>query len=378
MASDKGTGGNDVMSARDRIKLALLGCGDVAQRDYLPEFHRIADRAELVAVCGRGATRAREVAAAYGIPSWYTDAERMLGEREIDAVVNLTPIQVHAETTLMALRAGKHVYGEKPIAGSVAAADAIGDEARRRGLVVVSAPSVLLFPQLIHARRLLAEGAIGPVHAALGRGYGGVPPWSGYPSDPSQFFAVGGGPLADMGVYPLHALTGLLGPVRRVSAMAARAQTAFTIGDGPHAGTRVPIEVPDNWHLLLDLGEERLATVTANNVAHASRAPQLELFGLGGTIALDLLDVAAPVEIFTPEQGWRSEPIDHDRAGGPDHILGVAHLVDCIRSGAAPIASVEHAIHVVAVLEAAAEAAATGRTVVPARSFTPPPAPSSA
>jgi predicted dehydrogenase len=352
-----------------RLKLALLGPGDVAQRDYLPEFHRIADRAELVAVCGRGEARAREVAARFGVPAWYTDAARMLASEEIDAVVNLTPIQAHAETTLAILRAGKHVYSEKPAAGSVGEAEAIRDEAARRGLVLVCAPSVLLFPQVVHARRLLADGAIGPVHAALGRGYGGVPPWAGYPSDPSQFFAVGGGSLADMGVYPLHALTGLLGPVERVSAMAARAREEFTIGDGPYAGRRIPIEVADNWHLLLNLGGERLASVTANNVAQASRAPQLEIFGLGGTIALDLLDVSAPVEVFTPEDGWRSEPVPHERAGGPDHILGVEHLVECVRTGAVPVASVDHAIHVLAILEAATESAATGRTVAPARTF---------
>lgn len=362
------------MAASARLKLALLGCGDVAQRDYLPEFHRIADRAELVAVCGKGEERAREVATRFGIPAWYTDAGRMLASEEIDAVVNLTPIQAHAETTLAALRAGKHVYCEKPIATDLAAAERLRDEARRRGLVLVCAPSVLLFPQVVHAARLLAEGAIGPVHAALGRGHGGVPPWSGYPSDPSQFFAVGGGPLADMGVYPLHALTGLLGPILRVSAMSARAQEEFTIADGRHAGRRIPVEVADNWHLILDFGGERLASVTANNVAQASRAPQLEIFGLEGTIALDLLDVAAPVEVFSPESSWRSEVVAHERAGGPDHLLGVEHLVDCVRSGTAPIVGVDHAIHVLAVLEAATESAATGRSMAPARSFAASPA----
>jgi predicted dehydrogenase len=353
-----------------RLKLALLGCGDVALRDYLPEFHRIADRADLVAVCGRGEARARETAARFGIPAWYTDAARMYAEVEIDAVVNLTPIQAHAETTLAALAAGKHVYSEKPAAGSVAEGERLRDEAARRGLTLVCAPSVLLFPQVVRARELLAEGVVGPVHAALGRGYGGVPPWSGYPSDPSQFFAEGGGPLADMGVYPLHALTGLLGPVRRASAFAARAQESFTVGDGPHVGLRVPIEVADNWHLLLDFGGDKLASVTANNVAQASRAPQLELFGLRGTLALDLLDVSAPVEVHEPATGWRSEPVAHARASGPDHILGVEHLVECVASGRQPIASIDHAIHVLAVLEAAAESAATGRAVAVDRGLT--------
>ncbi|MBW3633737.1 MAG: Gfo/Idh/MocA family oxidoreductase, partial [Chloroflexi bacterium] len=266
-----------------KVKLALLGCGDVAQRDYLPEMHRLAGRAEVVAVCGRTQERARQVADQYEIGAWYDDLDQMLAESDADAVINLTPIQAHTETTLAALSAGKHVYSEKPVATSLADARRIRDEASRRGLTLVCAPSVLLFPQVRFARELAASGRMGMVHAALGQGYGGVPPWSGYPSDPSPFFARGGGPLADMGVYPLHAITGILGPATRVSAFAAQARHSFVVEAGPFAGKRVPIEVADNWHLMLDFGDGRLASVTANTVVQDSRAPQMELFGLEGT-----------------------------------------------------------------------------------------------
>jgi predicted dehydrogenase len=154
-------------------------------------MHRLAGRAEIVAVCGRTSERAREVAAQYEIPAWYDDLDRMLAESYADAIINLTPIQVHTETTLAALAAGKHVYSEKPAATSLADARRIRDEAAARGLTLVCAPSVLLFPQVRLARQLVDSGKIGTVHAALGRGYGGVPPWSGYPSDPSPFFARG-------------------------------------------------------------------------------------------------------------------------------------------------------------------------------------------
>lgn len=345
------------------VKLALLGCGDVAQRDYLPETHRLAGRAEFVAVCGRTAERARDVANRYGIPAWYSDYGRMLAETDADAVINLTPIQIHAETTLAALQAGKHVYSEKPAATSLDEARRLRDEASQRRLTLVCAPSVLLFPQVRFAKDLVGNGKIGPVHAALGRGYGGIPPWGGYPSDPSPFFARGGGPLADMGVYPLHAITGILGPAKRVSAFASQVQDGFVIGDGPLAGKRVPIEVEDNWHLMLDFGDGRIASVTANNVARDSRAPQMELFGLAGTVAVDLLDVSAPVETLLPGEPWRQEAVPHQRAAGPDHLLGVEHLVECVTSGAQPIPSIDHAIHVIEIMEAAAESSRSGRVV---------------
>jgi predicted dehydrogenase len=287
----------------------------------------------------------------------------MLAEADIDAVVNLTPIQAHSVTTLAALRAGKHVYSEKPAATSLADAQRLRDEATQLGLAFVAAPSVLLFPQVRFAQDLVQSGKIGAVNAALGRGYGGVPPWSGYPSDPSPFFAKGGGPLADMGVYPLHAITGILGPARRVSAFASQIQDGFVVTDGPFTGKRIPVEVEDNWHLLLDFGDGRLASVTANNVARDSRAPQMELFGLDGTISVNLLDVSAPVETLLPGEGWQEHHLPHQREAGPDHLLGVEHLIDCITSGAPPIASIDHAIHVIEIMEAAAMSSRSGQAV---------------
>ena len=278
----------------------------------------------------------RQVAEQYDIPAQYDDYRTMLADSDAEAVINLTPIQLHAETTRAALEAGKHVYSEKPVATTLDDAVRIRDEADRRGLTLVCAPSVLLFPQIRFAWDLVKTGRIGKVHAALGRGYGGVPPWSDYPSDPSPFFARGGGPLADMGVYPLHAITGILGPAKRVSAFAAQARDSFVVEEGPFAGKRIPIEVEDNWHLMLDFGDGRLASVTANNVAQDSRAPQMELFGLEGTVSVNLLDVSAPVETLVPDEGWTSHTISHERSAGPDHLLGVEHLVECLSSGARP------------------------------------------
>jgi predicted dehydrogenase len=162
-----------------KIRLALLGCGDVAQRDYLPEFHRLAERAEIVAVCARSESRVRDVAQQYQIDAWYTDYARMLAESDAEAVINLTPIQQHTETTLAALEAGKHVYSEKPMASTVAQALRIRETAEQQGLILVAAPCVMLFPQVQYAKSVLEAGDIGAVYSARGIGHYGVPPWGG-------------------------------------------------------------------------------------------------------------------------------------------------------------------------------------------------------
>jgi predicted dehydrogenase len=343
-------------------RLALLGCGDVAVRDYLPELHRLSGRVELVAVCSRSADRARAVAERFGAATWYSDYRRMLAECDADLVANLTPIQVHAETTMAALRSGRHVYSEKPLASTVREARALAEVAGRGNLLLVCAPCVLLFPQVRRARALLEEGVIGPVTSARGQGHGGVPPWHGYASDPSPFFARGGGPALDMGVYPLHALTGLLGPAQRVTALTSRTRHSFLVDDGQFAGTHIPIEVDDNWHLLVAFGGGLLASVEASNCVRATRAPQLELMGLEGTIALNLLDEAAPLSVLRTGGDWEEVTVSHARSSGPDHVLGIEHLLDCLDSGAPPLLSAEQAIHVLEIVEQAEAAAHDGQT----------------
>jgi predicted dehydrogenase len=347
-----------------KIKLALLGCGDVAQRDYLPEFHRLANRAEIVAVCGRTEERVHNVSAQYNIPNRYTDYHKMLAETDADAVINLTPIQLHTETTLAALEAGKHVYTEKPVASTVLDAKRIQTTAQRFNRKLVCAPCVMLFPQVRYAQSLLAAGEIGEVYSARGYGHMGVPPWYGYMSDPSPFFAKGGGPALDMGVYPLHTLTGLLGPAKRVTAMVTKVLDSFTVEDGPLAGKRVPVEADDNWQMILDFSNNCLVSLAANNVVYNTRAPQVEIHGLKGTLALDPIDVASPVEVLRQGKGWQAMKLPQTgRAAGPDHHLGIEHLVDCIQNDQAPLLSIVHALHVVEIIEKAAQSATEGQAL---------------
>ncbi|MBA3605877.1 MAG: Gfo/Idh/MocA family oxidoreductase, partial [Acidimicrobiia bacterium] len=231
------------------------------------------------------------------------------------------------------------------------------------GLVVVAAPSVLVFPQVLQAARLLSDGAIGAVRSATAQFLGGRPPWDGYESDPSPFFSAGAGPLVDIGVYPLHTLTGLLGPVELVSAISARTQQSFVQPPSPGSvGRTVPVEVDDVWHLLMRHVGGAVSSVRSDFATHGSTAsPDVEINGDCGSIALSLMDMQAPVRLWSgaestalPSQGVRVE--------GPDHILGVQHLIDCV-AGMPPVLTVDHAAHVLDILNAAADSSRTGRQV---------------
>ncbi|MEJ7706276.1 MAG: hypothetical protein WKF82_02740 [Nocardioidaceae bacterium] len=77
---------------------------------------------------------------------------------------------------------------------------------------------------------------------------GGVPPWEGFDSDPSHFFAADSGPWRDLAVYPLHVISFLFGHIRSITATSRRTIDEFHVLDGPHRGLRVPVLVDDDWH----------------------------------------------------------------------------------------------------------------------------------
>jgi len=345
-----------------RVRVAFVGVGDVAERDYLPEWHRLADQAEISIVCSRSPDRARRIADAYGVGSWSTDYREVVAG-DVDAVVNLTPIGSHYEITLAALEAGRHVYTEKPVALDSSHARILRDRAATAQLVLVCAPSIMLFPQIVQVRAIIDSGELGAIRSARSHALAGVPPWPGYHSDPTPFFESAAGPLVDMGVYPLHVLTGLLGPASTVAALASRSRESFTVTEGPFEGKVVAVEADDGWQLLLRLGD-CIASVEANFSTPGSSAADVELRGDRGAVAFSLFDVAAPISLLrSGEDEWTRIPVSHEREGGPDHVLGIQHLLECMRDGRTPVPSVDHAIHVIEIIEAAREAAQSGMTV---------------
>jgi predicted dehydrogenase len=344
------------------LRLGVIGVGDVAQRDYLPEIARLEPEAVVVAVAGAREERVRQVANRFGIPAWHVGYGSLLDADEVEAVVNLTQAPLHEEVNAAAIGAGKPVYTEKPLALTAAAARSLGAAATARGVVLATAPSVLVFTQVRLLEERLASGRLGSPVAASGAVFAGVPPWEGYLSDPTPYFAEGVGPLVDLGVYALHALTGLLGPVRRVWAVGRRTRESFEVVDGPALGTRVPVASDDISLLTLELENAVLASVHASFASAASGAPELEVLCDAGAIACSLLDPSAPIRV-NEGNGWTELVVPAERATGPDHILGVRHFVRCVGGRERPLLTADHAAHVLDVIEAARLSNAEGRVV---------------
>jgi predicted dehydrogenase len=202
------------------LRIGVLGAGVIATAEYgvLPNMVHLAGKAEVTAIADIVPGRASAVAERFGIPSAYGSLADMLARADIDAVANLTQIPAHAETSLEILAAGRHLITEKPLATTMADADAIVAAARSASVLVVCAPPNMLYPSRREARRLVAAGEIGQVALGKVRTSHAGPAAMGWPTDPSWFYQQGSGPLFDIGVYGIHELTGILGPARRVTA----------------------------------------------------------------------------------------------------------------------------------------------------------------
>ncbi len=180
------------------LRWGFLGTGAIAAD--MAEGLRVAPGAELVAVGSRSAASARRFGDAHNVPRRHASYEALCADPGVDVVYVATPHALHMDNTLTALRAGKHVLCEKPLAIHAGQARRMVEEARRRGLFLMEAMWTRTLPLVVELRRRLAEGAIGePRYLSADFGFrADVDPGS-ILFDPT----LGGGALLDVGVYPV-------------------------------------------------------------------------------------------------------------------------------------------------------------------------------
>ena len=353
----------------DPVGIAVVGCGNISDQ-YLANLVRFPDVAVL-ACADLDKDRAATQAAKYGIPH-SGDLATVLAMPEIELIVNLTVPAVHASVALQAIRAGKHVYGEKPFALSVQEAQAVTAAANECGVQLGNAPDTFLGAGLQTARRLIEEGRIGtPISAKATFGYPGPDAW--HPS-PEFLFQKGGGPLLDMGPYYLTALVQMLGPVKTVSGFSSRAREKRTIGSGPRAGETFYVTVDTQVLALLEFASGPIATATFSFDAPTAFR-ELEVQGTEAVIRLpdpnyfdgsvflckkDVSKVEPKEWLEIPaETDWVEIPAEGSAEG---RGMGVLDMARVLRSGGKPRAAADLAIHVLDVMESIVASAASGDT----------------
>ena len=335
------------------VGVAIIGAGNISGQ-YLSNLTAFPD-VRVLALGDLDEARAAQVAAEHGIEV-SGSPESALSIPEVEIVVNLTIPAAHAEVALAALRAGKHVYGEKPLALDAAEGRAVLAEAAERGLKVGNAPDTFLGAGIQSALRAVAAGLIGePVAATSALESMGPEGWH---PNPEFFYVDGAGPLFDMGPYYLTALIAALGSVTSVAATGRKARATRVVGSGPKAGNTFPVEVPTHVTALLEFTEGYGASSTFSFDSPAAKRV-LEIGGTEATLALpDPNTFGGPLLIRSPgDDEWRELPIEGTEAG---RGIGVVDMARALRSGARHRASGDLGMHVLDVMSAITASAAEG------------------
>jgi predicted dehydrogenase len=362
----------------ERIKIGIVGLGSLSQRGTLPHTYEQDARQKIVpvAVCDPVPGRAEGIAEKWRWEHAFASDEEMLAKADLDAVVINSPIPFHYAQIKRALEAGKHVYSQKAMTTTFAEADEVVELARKKGLTLVASPGEMLRPPWPQIKAVVDAGTIGQVYWTIG---GLQFPGHEYERfrkeddvlanvDPTWYYKKGGGPIYDATVYTLHQMTGILGPVKRVSALSSIGLKERTFKE-----KKIDVEMDDNTQLLMDFGDGRHG-VAYGCYCHGSNLPRLAIHGSegvveaahprnGGGVIVTGRNVEGGEKTLDnlPEMPYRVGP--HKDIGEAHGYADIMHFVDCIQTGRKPIPSGEHARHVIELMEKGYQAAREGRAL---------------
>jgi predicted dehydrogenase len=333
----------------------------------------VQDRLRVTAVCDSVPGRAKAAAEKFGVPQWFESDDELLAKGDFSAITIATPIGLHYEQGKAAIEAGKHVHFNKTMTTTVDEADDLIRRAEAKGVKLVSCPGEMLRPHNRRIREMIGNGDLGRLAwATTGAAFGSYHEREGVRQgndvlsnvDPSWYYRrPGGGPLYDMTVYGLHALTGILGPAKRVTGLSGVALT-----EREYRGRMVPCDMDDNTLMLLDFGDTVFAFVYGTMAGHIVRGFQPSFFGTKGSIVGHEFN-GKPFDYpgrELAEQKGGNALLPH--VVGPHREVEEAHvyedimqLVDLVREGKPTPSNAEHARHVIDIIESAYRSAETGQ-----------------
>ncbi len=205
------------MAAEKPIRFGVLGAARIVPKALI-EPARIVPGVQVLAIAARDSKRAREFAAHHGIARVHAGYADLIGDPEIDVIYNPLPNSLHCAWTIAALRAGKHVLCEKPLASNAEEAAQMADAAARSGRILGEAFHYCYHPLAARVREIIRSGALGALRHV--EGCFTVPM---KPANNIRFeWLLAGGATMDLGCYPLHMIRHFSGMAPRVTRAAAR------------------------------------------------------------------------------------------------------------------------------------------------------------
>lgn len=313
------------------INVGIIGCGKIAQVRHIPEYEANGE----ARICGFydiNEDRAKELAKKYHAKA-YSSYRELLEDEEIDAVSVCAANSVHAQITIAALKAGKHVLCEKPMAAALADCEAMVKASQENNRVLMIDQNQRLAKAHIEAKRMIDEGAIGDILTFRTTfGHGGPETWSIDPGKNTWFFdkdkAVMGA-MADLGIHKTDLIQFLTS--QKIVEVTARLATLHK-KDG--AGELIGVD--DNAFCIYRLSGGAMGTMTASWTHYGAEDNSTVLYGSKGIMRI--YDDPLHTIVITGADGSRREyDVEAIQTNDSQTSSGIIDLfIDCLEKKTAP------------------------------------------
>ena len=359
----------------EKLRIGIVGCGGIANGKHMPSLKKLADKVEMVAFCDIVPEKAEQAVKDYGTPDAkaYVDYHELLEDKSIDVVHVCTPNRSHAEITVAALEAGKHVMCEKPMAKTAADARLMLDAAKRTGKKLTIGYQNRCYPRCLLLKRACDEGDLGDIYYARAQAIRrrGVPTWGVFPNKALQ----GGGPLIDIGTHALDLTLWMMNNYKPKSVMGQTFRKLCNQSDTGNAwGDWDPKDFTVEDSAFGFIKMENGATIVlesswALNTLDVKEA-QTTLCGTKG--GADMIDPdglrfnkikwGRPV-VETPDLRAGGVAFYEGLGGGDPMVVDMAQWINAVLEDKQPLVLPEQALVVSEILEAIYTSAKTGKAV---------------
>jgi len=340
----------------DRIRYACIGCGSIANAYHLPALAEV-EQAGFVIAGDLDADRAREAAEKFGAPAHTADPAEVMSREDLDLVCVFTKVEAHAELTIAAARAGKHVFLQKPFARSVAEGREMIAAAERAGTRIVPAFMHRYFDESLLAAELVRDGAVGELEFIRQRN------GCRNPRETAPSF---GGAMMDIGAHGIDLIRAISGEeiVRVCSRLEDEAEPP--VSPGPDARAQRDLMAGDlNAFSLYELS----SGVTVSHEVQWSQAAgssrfQTEVFGTHGTVLVRVPRTGSDLAYVSARDSERpmKERVEWVVPDLPGRPMGQAHHETLIHSLLTGDASAQNAADGLAVLKVCEAARTSSET----------------
>ena len=338
--------------------IGIIGCGKIAQVRHIPEYAEHKD-AKLLGFYDINQERAAALAAQYGGTA-YATVEELLANPDIDAVSVCAANFAHAELTIAALNAGKHVLCEKPMAITLAECEAMVEAARKNGKYLMIGHNQRLAKAHAMARKLIVDGLIGDIVTFRTTfGHGGPETWSVDPGLNTWFFdktRAAMGAMADLGIHKTDLIQFLTG--QQVIRTTARVTTL----DKKDANGNL-ISVDDNAICIYEMSGGAFGTMTASWTYYGAEDNSTVLYGTKGIMRI-YDDPAISIKVILADGGKISYDVEAIQTNDNQTKSGVIDLwMESLVNDKAPEISGESALAAMRAVFASIQSSETGKAV---------------